>query len=106
MGKRKNGKIEFLRFMFALVIMVFHYPTFFKITETAQIGVEFFYIVMGVFMAQKISDESEMNKNIADATMKYIVAKAKSFYKYLCAGILVFIVNISLSFCYLSFCKI
>lgn len=82
MKTRKSGEIEFLRFMFALAIMIFHYPAFIDISETAQIGVEFFYIIMGVFMAQKIAAESEKDKDIAMATLKYVVAKAKGFYKY------------------------
>ena len=77
---KKNGKIEFLRFAFAATIMVFHYPAFVNITETAQIGVEFFYIIMGAFMARKIVAES--NKDIVDSTVKYILGKAISFYKY------------------------
>lgn len=80
--KRKNGKIELLRFLFALAIMAFHYPTFFKITETAQIGVEFFYIIMGVFLAQKIATKEKQEEDIATSTMKYIISKAKSFYVY------------------------
>lgn len=79
--KRKNGKIEFLRFLFALAIMAFHYPAFFKITETAQIGVEFFYIIMGVFLAQKVATEPK-EEDLAKATGKYILSKAKSFYVY------------------------
>lgn len=80
--KRKSGKIEFLRFLFAVTIMMFHYPTFFKMTETAQIGVEFFYIIMGVFMGQKIAAQPEKEEDIAKATMKYVFSKAKSFYVY------------------------
>ena len=79
--KRKNGKIEFLRFLFALIIMAYHYPVFFKITETAQIGVEFFYIIMGVFLGQKIATASG-EEDVAMSTMKYVLAKAKSFYVY------------------------
>ena len=80
--KRKNGKIEFLRFLFALTIMAFHYPTFFKITETAHIGVEFFYIIMGAFMGQKIANEPRKEDDVAKSTMQYIVLKAKIFYVY------------------------
>lgn len=80
--KRKNGKIEFLRFLFALIIMIFHYPTFFKITEKAQIGVEFFYIIMGVFLGQKIAVSPKKEDDIAKSTMMYIIAKAKNFYIY------------------------
>lgn len=80
--KRKNGKIEFLRFLFALTIMMFHYPTFFRITEKAQIGVEFFYIIMGVFLGQKIATDTKPEKDIAASTMKYVISKAKSFYVY------------------------
>ena len=82
MNSRKNGKIELLRFVFAIIIMVFHYPSFFKITTTAQIGVEFFYIIMGVFMAQKIVNAPTTVENLSASTIKYILAKAKSFYIY------------------------
>jgi len=79
---RKSGKIEFLRFLFAICIMLFHYPTFFKITEKAQIGVEFFYIIMGVFLGKKITLVPHREEDIAKSTITYIMAKAKSFYVY------------------------
>lgn len=82
MNIKKNGKIEFLRFIFASLIMVFHYPSFLELTTTAQIGVEFFYIIMGVFMAQKIVNTPTADENIPISTIKYILAKAKSFYVY------------------------
>lgn len=82
MNIRKNGKIELLRFVFAIIIMVFHYPGFLELTPTAQIGVEFFYIIMGIFMAQKIVNSPPTDEPISVSTIKYVLAKAKSFYVY------------------------
>ena len=82
MNNRKNGKIELLRFVFAIIIMVFHYPGFLELTPTAQIGVEFFYIIMGIFMAQKIVNSPPTDEPISVSTIKYVLAKAKSFYVY------------------------
>lgn len=77
---RKNGTIELLRFLFAIGIMAFHYPFDSGITETAQIGVEFFYIIMGIFMAQKIASYSGDSNMLS--TGEYIIKKILSFYKY------------------------
>lgn len=82
MNNRKNGKIELLRFVFAIIIMAFHYPGFFELSPTAQIGVEFFYIIMGIFMAQKIVNSPPTVEPISVSTIKYVLAKAKSFYVY------------------------
>lgn len=89
MNVRKNGKIELLRFVFAVIIMIFHYPGFLELTPTAQIGVEFFYIIMGIFMAQKIVHTPLTDEPISVSTIKYILAKAKSFYVYFLPAFLI-----------------
>lgn len=60
--KERNGKIEFMRFVFSLFIILFHINTVifggkYKLTEDisffsrGRIGVEFFFVVTGYFLA-------------------------------------------------------
>ena len=62
MEKRKNGKIELIRFIFTMFIVFYHcqrhylkgvlYAGHFTFFARGYIGVEFFFLVTGFFMAR------------------------------------------------------
>ncbi len=56
---KKNGKIELLRFVFALTVVIFHlnvdwYNHGLQLMYHGNMGVEFFFLVSGFLMARSI----------------------------------------------------
>jgi len=53
MEKKRNGEIEFLRFVFAVVVVIFHFNSSFNLNafHWGRLGVEFFFMVTGVLLA-------------------------------------------------------
>ena len=85
---KRNGEIDFFRFVFSVVIVFFHYNCSFHlgIFEFGAIGVEFFYIVTGYLMAKhveiRIEQNSEKGVSIPDRTWRFMSRKISSFYQY------------------------
>ena len=57
-NKKHNGIISLWKFIFSLVIMIYHAKIFFPeenipIFRGGYIGVEFFFLVSGFFLAKK-----------------------------------------------------
>jgi len=89
MGKR-NGIISFWKFLFCIMIVIFHGNILAGDGEIAillggYIGVEFFFIVSGFFLAAYISEKNKNNDdtNIALETLKFIFKKFTSFFPYI-----------------------
>ena len=84
--KSRNGEIDLLRFVFAIVILLFHFgkmlPTNFA--GNGNIAVGFYCIVAGVFMAKHAKKILVVGKtdSIGDMTWKYIIHRIRSFYAY------------------------
>lgn len=78
-NSKRNGFIDFLKFIFAIIILIHHSWQFFPILPIGYIGVEFFFLVTGWLMAKKFYD-FELNENIFVITRNYIVRKIKVFY--------------------------
>lgn len=76
---KRNGFIDFLKFIFAIIILIHHSWQFFPILPIGYIGVEFFFLVTGWFMAKKFYN-FEPNENIFVITRNYIIRKVKIFY--------------------------
>lgn len=87
---KKNGNIEFMRFIFSLIIILFHtgvrfipefnksFPTFFS---NGRIGVEFFFIVSGYLMMNslsKVDTKLPIHKN----TQFFILKKVLGIFPY------------------------
>ncbi len=89
---RKNGKIEFLRFLFAVVIVIHHSKYVIGSKADPLIGgslaVEFFFILSGYLMMMKIR-KTEMLEvagteksplSLGKETFRFIINKAKQLY--------------------------
>ena len=84
---RRNGKIEILRFVFCVLVLLFHaeglvpggvkLPGFFSFFENGAIGVEFFFIVSGFFMA-KSALKSPADEKLGSETISFMSKKITS----------------------------
>ena len=84
---KRNGEIDLLRFVFALLIVFFHFNFNFKLGFFAKgyIGVEFFFVVSGFLMASHVSRTNAGSRDlglIADETWRYLLKKISTFYPY------------------------
>lgn len=105
----RNGTLEFLRFVFCICILLFHIEKeFFGLSSLdngvgfglfthGAMGVEFFFILSGLFMAKSI--DSKRNKDetidIGEDSWKFLINKYKGFFLYhIIAFVILFIVTI------------
>ena len=81
---RRNGEIDILRFVFAIGIMGAHFNVLGNyLFPNAYIGVEFFLILIGYFMAQHFSGEIDCEKKmIPEKSIKYVISKMRGIYPY------------------------
>ena len=85
--KKRNGKIEFLRFLFA-VIIVLHHSRYLVSDEKCiflggSLAVEFFFIVSGYLMMATIEKKRLTNSSVlmlGNETLQFILKKVKSVY--------------------------
>jgi len=87
MLKVKNGKIEFLRFLFSIIIIIHHSRYLIGNEECMFLGgsfaVEFFFIVSGYLMMASIDKKELFNNSIIDLgkeTGIFILKKVKTLY--------------------------
>lgn len=89
MGKR-NGKIDLLRFLFALFIMMLHYawyPEFhigsiqFKLAQNGGYAVVFFFLVSGIFFASSV-ERDHRQISVAEATKQFVIKKYVYYIKW------------------------
>lgn len=83
--KQRNACIDFLKFIFALIIVCHHTNLFFytdsySLCPSGYIGVEFFFIVSGYLLANKAVEEK--NTNICDANIEMIKQKIIHLFPY------------------------
>ena len=79
---RRNGKIEFLRFIFALMVVFSHSGSFmgeYTIFAGGSLGVEFFFFVSGFLMMATIEKLNQVSQpqNIGKETGQFIIKKWK-----------------------------
>ena len=84
---KRNGIISFWKFVFSIIIVIFHGAIFAKGNEIAlfrggYIGVEFFFIVSGVLLASSIIKVWDNDDNLGIETWKFIWKKFTSFFPY------------------------
>ena len=83
--KENNYTIDFLKFIFCIVIVSFHsykWTSYDKtVFEYGSICVEFFFIVSGFLMAA--SANKKQNNNLGIETFNYIWKKIKNFFPYI-----------------------
>lgn len=106
MTKKRNGNIEILRFIFCLFIILVHFPqeVRYSFGSTGYLGVEFFFMVSGLFLGKKLKKDKDLHRNepISDtltSSWKYFLSRIKSIYPFYFAAVVFFcILNISLKY--------
>jgi len=85
MKTTKNGSIEFLRFMFAMMILIFHAQVIVKTPNplfvNGYFGVEFFFIVSGFLMASS-AYKSSFSEHQENDVFQFVWKKYKSIFPY------------------------
>lgn len=83
----RNGKIEFLRFLFSVIVLVHHSRYVFGDKECLFLGgslaVEFFFLVSGFLMMatiEKVRARNEGTQGLGKETLCFLWKKAKSVY--------------------------
>lgn len=82
--KQRNGTIDFLRFLFALVVVIFHGRKLasdgeFALMERGNLAVEFFFLVSGYLMMRSAARVPE-NVSIGHETARFLARKIKVVY--------------------------
>ncbi len=86
---KRNGIISFWKFLYSILIIIFHARLFASTGDKAlalggYIGVEFFFIVSGVFLASSIIKTWDKdNTNLGKETLMFIWKKFCFFFPYL-----------------------
>ena len=83
MEKRRNGAIDFLKFVFSVMIVLYHGRNLGNpenpIFRSGKVAVEFFFIVSGYLMAAKAEQIScRENLRIGEETSSFILGKIKT----------------------------
>lgn len=96
--KRQNGEINFLRFVFAIIVMILHFEDNydFKVFECGYISVEFYFMVSGYLMAKRVKKRRERSPltdaEIGSETWSFLGNKIKSFYGYYLMSVVLWLV--------------
>lgn len=86
---KRNGKVDFLRFVFSIIVMLFHirgkyhikilYDGFITLTffNRGNLGVEFFFVLSGFLMARSVFHANQQNRelSVARSTTQFIKRK-------------------------------
>ena len=81
---KRNGEIDILRFIFAICIMGIHFEVLGNnLFPNAYIGVEFFFLLIGYFMAKRFSKNMLYEiSSIPEISLRYIFSKVGRIYQY------------------------
>jgi len=98
----RNGSIELLRFLFALSIVGIHLEGIsdFRWMHNGHYGVEFFFLVSGLFLAQSAQRYLAGTHDIADSTRGFVLKKICQFMPYVLVACFISLVLYSIP-CYL-----
>lgn len=89
---KRNGEIDVLRFVFAILILLGHFSSTFKMNYFPRgwIGVEYFFLVSGYLMAQKAHNIVGIKSiDIPSENWRFIRSKVSVFYTYFLSAILI-----------------
>ncbi len=76
---RRNGSIDFMKFLFTLMVMCFHSSKFFP---GGYIAVEFFFIVSGFLMAKTMKKREAAYTPLGKETVSFVLHKAGSIFPF------------------------
>lgn len=83
--RQRNGKIEFLRFMFCVIIMMMHSSTFVSegtknfFKSRGGLGVEFFFLVSGYLLAVSVAKAPALQEGaLGKETQRFLGRKIKA----------------------------
>lgn len=99
MMQKRNGEIDFLRFLFSLVIVIHHFENnyLFSHFRNGYVAVEFFFIVSGYLMASHVHRMQHRPQSwgeIANSTWSFVMKKVGSFFRYyVCVCVLSLVVR-------------
>lgn len=84
--KTRNGKVDLLKFLFSIVIIIYHFNksvTYPQETFTkGHIGVEFFFITSGFLFAMSLSRISYHKETLMPDSVRFIKKKFVAFFPY------------------------
>lgn len=94
----RNGEIELLRFVFAIIILLFHYNATRSnkvfLGVHGNIGVEFFFLVSGFLMAKTFSDRvADTNVNLANIAWAEVFKRIKKIFPYHILAMVLYIIH-------------
>lgn len=95
--KKRNGKVDFLKFIFSIIIITYHfnnsveYPN--ELFHKGYIGVEFFFITSGFLFAKSLSKFQYNNDSLMKDSMGFMKKKYLSLFPYhffVCAATIIY----------------
>ena len=95
----RNGRIEFFRFVFAVIVMIFHGKNVMddgkiRIMFSGRLGVEFFFLVSGYLMAAAIAKIIERGENfsVSRESEKFLLKKFLSVYPMVVVSFCIYVI--------------
>ena len=85
-NKQKNSTIELYRFLFTCIIFIYHFRTYNGSQNTngsfsgGYLGVEFFFVISGVFLMKSIDENNFQNIKINEELISFIKQKYRRLY--------------------------
>lgn len=107
--KRRNGTLEFWRFIFCIFVLLFHAERYIlgeapldkginlAFFPHGAIGVEFFFILTGLFLAKSVDSQLQTQpavSSIGNDTFNYVLKKYRSIFPYhIAVFIMIFVIT-------------
>lgn len=112
MSRKRDGKIEFLRFVFCIIIVLFHTDPNLNLNITkygftffshGRVGVEFFFLLSGYFMAHSAYNILEKRTKVINISKETILFTIKKLYPILPYHLAVFPISLVIKLYFASF---
>ncbi|MBR1416904.1 MAG: acyltransferase [Bacilli bacterium] len=99
---KRNGLVGFWKFMYALMIVVYHGAPFvnggnFAFFRNGYLAVEFFFIISGFYLAKQVDNNKNDTNKLGVETFELIVGKIK---KYLPLVLIAWLIGLFINFIY------
>lgn len=86
--EKRNGTISFLKFIFSIVVIIFHCnlifytKTSFVFAKSGYLAVEFFFFVSGFYFMKSVERDYDLNNNVFVQNAKYTIKRVRRFVPY------------------------